>query len=359
MGFGEVRETKKTNQKSAKMTYVRCSSRLDYRLSEAKMQNRRNMQVQTCFQGIPMIEVTGLRKTFGQVCALDDITFKVQKGQIVGFLGSNGAGKTTTMDILCGCMGADSGIAKIGGYEISEDPVEVKRKLGYLPDEPPLHREMTVSEYLTYVGKLHGLKSSQLKNRLAEVTEKLELTGMNSRLIGHLSKGYRQRVGLAQAILHDPEVLILDEPTEGLDPNQILQIRELIRSLKGQHTILFSSHILSEVESVCDQLIIIDKGRIVESGTHKDIVGRMESGPQYHLKVRQGAEVLKNHLQQDNFFLEVQLIDHVNQVISFRMKDDNQDLDRLVKVVLEGGYGLRELSPKSKKLEDVFFQLTH
>lgn len=305
-----------------------------------------------------MIEVIGLRKTFGNVCALNDISFEVGRGQIVGFLGANGAGKTTTMDILCGCIGADSGSAKIAGYEISEHPIEVKKRIGYLPDEPPLHKDMKVDEYLLYVGKLHGLRSNDLKKKVANIIEQLEIGEMRGRLIGQLSKGYKQRVGLAQALIHDPDVLILDEPTEGLDPNQILQIRQLIRSLKDQHTILFSSHILSEVESICDHLIIIDRGRIVEQGTHQELVARLESGNQYHLKVRQGAAHLLEKLKVYPSLLDVSLESQDEQRISFRTRDQDQDLDRVAREVLEGGFGLQELALKSKKLEDVFFQLT-
>ncbi|MFY7927693.1 MAG: ABC transporter ATP-binding protein [Oligoflexus sp.] len=305
-----------------------------------------------------MIEVVGLRKSFGNVCALNDITFQVNKGQIVGFLGANGAGKTTTMDILCGCIGADAGSAKIAGFEISSQPIEAKKRMGYLPDEPPLHKEMKVEEYLAYVGRLHGLSGKDLRQRVDDIMDRLELSDMRSRLIGNLSKGYKQRVGLAQALVHDPEVLILDEPTEGLDPNQILQIRQLIRSLKGQHTILFSSHILSEVESICDELVIIDKGRIVESGSHRYLVARLESGRQYQLRVRQGAHALVERLRVYSSLSDVNLEQEAEQLITFRTKDQEQDLDRVAREVLDGGYGLQELALRSKKLEDVFFQLT-
>ncbi len=305
-----------------------------------------------------MIEVVGLRKTFGSVNALNDISFEVAKGQIVGFLGANGAGKTTTMDILCGCIGADAGLAKIAGFEISEEPLEVKKRIGYLPDEPPLHKEMKVNEYLTYVGKLHGLAGQDLKRKVAGIIERLEIGGVQSRLIGNLSKGYKQRVGLAQALIHDPEVLILDEPTEGLDPNQILQIRQLIRSLRDQHTILFSSHILSEVESICDHLIIIDKGKIVEQGTHEELIARLESGRQFQLKVRQGASSLAAKLKAYPSLFDIVVDDEDGQKISFRTKDQDQDLDRVAREVLDGGFGFQELALKSKKLEDVFFQLT-
>ncbi|MCX6130014.1 MAG: ABC transporter ATP-binding protein [Proteobacteria bacterium] len=306
-----------------------------------------------------MIEVVSLRKSFGDIRALTDITFQVKKGQIAGFLGANGAGKTTTMDILCGCIGADSGTAKIAGYEISEHPLEVKKRIGYLPDEPPLHKEMRVREYLQYVGQLHGLKAQKLRQKVDEVMERLEIGDMQQRQIGQLSKGYRQRVGLAQALVHDPDVLILDEPTEGLDPNQIVQIRQLIRSLKGQHTILFSSHILSEVESVCDRLIIVDKGRVVEQGTHQELVSRLESGRQYHLRVRQGASALLERLRNLPALSKVCLEPETEQLISFHSNDQGQVLDQVAQEVLNGSHGLQELVPKSKKLEDVFFQLTH
>lgn len=304
-----------------------------------------------------MIEVVGLQKSFGNTVALSDISFKVAKGQIVGFLGANGAGKTTTMDILCGCIGADAGSARIAGFEISEDPIEVKRKIGYLPDEPPLHREMQVGEFLNYAGKLHGLRGDRLNVRVADLIERLELGSNKKRLIGQLSKGFRQRVGLAQALIHDPEVLILDEPTEGLDPHQILQIREMIRGLKGHHTILFSSHILSEVESVCDQLIIIDKGKVVEQGTHNELILRLDGAREYHVKVRQGAAALAHELSEFSQLTRITLKED-EQLVSFMSKEGDDVLDQVARRVLDRGFGLKELAGKSKKLEDVFFQIT-
>ncbi len=304
-----------------------------------------------------MIEVVGLKKSFGNTVALSDITFRVAKGQIVGFLGANGAGKTTTMDILCGCIGADAGTAKIAGFEIAENPLEVKRKLGYLPDEPPLHKEMQVGEFLNYAGRLHGLRGDKLSVRVADLMERLELGSNKKRLIGQLSKGYRQRVGLAQALIHDPEVLILDEPTEGLDPHQIQQIREMIRGLKGHHTILFSSHILSEVESVCDQLIIVDKGRVVEQGTHQELALRLDGARRYQVRVRQGAIALAQDLAD---FPEISniAVESGDEAVSFFTRNEGEILDQVARKVLDKGYGLKELASKSKKLEDVFFQIT-
>lgn len=304
-----------------------------------------------------MIEVVGLRKSFGNVLALSDISFRVEKGQIVGFLGANGAGKTTTMDIICGCIGADAGTARVAGFEIAEKPLEVKKRIGYLPDEPPLHKEMKVEEYLHYAGRLHGLQGAALRERVGELTDRLELRDMSRRLIGNLSKGYKQRVGLAQALVHNPEVLILDEPTEGLDPNQILQIRELIKGLRGKHTILFSSHILSEVESVCDEIVIVDKGRVVEQGTHQQLVQRLGGAREYQLRVRQGADALTQRLRGVEGLSEIRT-DDSEQLITFFTRESEQVLDQVAQEVLQGGFGFKELTPKSKKLEDVFFQLT-
>ncbi|RZA12329.1 MAG: ABC transporter ATP-binding protein [Proteobacteria bacterium] len=305
-----------------------------------------------------MIEVVGLQKSFGNQVALSDISFNVAKGQIVGFLGANGAGKTTTMDILCGCIGADAGTAKIGGFEISENPIEVKRKIGYLPDEPPLHREMLVIEALSYAGKLHGLRGDKLNVRVADLIERLELGSHKKRMVGQLSKGFRQRVGLAQALINDPDVLILDEPTEGLDPHQILQIREMIRGLKGHHTILFSSHILSEVESVCDQLIIVDKGRVVEQGTHEELILRLDGAREFHVKVREGAASLAQEMQSGFSSLSRVTLREDEQMVTFLTKDGDDVLDQVARLVLDRGFGLKELGGKSRKLEDVFFQIT-
>jgi ABC-2 type transport system ATP-binding protein len=217
---------------------------------------------------------------------------------------------------------------------------------------------MQVGEYLNYVGKLHGLRGDKLNVRVADLIERLELGSNKKRLIGHLSKGYRQRVGLAQALVHDPDVLILDEPTEGLDPHQILQIREMIRGLKGHHTILFSSHILSEVESVCDQLIIVNKGRVIEQGTHKELILKLDGAREFHVRVRQGAASLAQELRDDFASLSHVLVKEDEQLVSFMTKDGDEILDQVARRVLDRGFGLKELAGKSKKLEDVFFQIT-
>lgn len=306
-----------------------------------------------------MIEVSGLSKFFGEIEALRSVSFTVEKGEIVGFLGANGAGKTTTMDIITGCLGPTHGQVRVCGHDVVEDAVEAKRHIGYLPDEPPLHLDMSIIEYLTYAAKLRGIPSGQLKDKVLSIMDRLEIGEMKDRLVGNLSKGYRQRVGLGQALVHDPDVLILDEPTEGLDPNQIIQIREMIKSLKGDHTILFSSHILSEVQSVCDKLIIINKGKIIAQGRYQDLMKNSEQITEYLIAVRRNGERLVNELKQLGGIDQI-VLDQKDQN-RFRFKLDKQkiNLDDIARSIIDGNYGLLELSPKSKTLEDVFIQLTH
>ncbi len=308
-----------------------------------------------------MIEVNGLSKSYGAVQALRGVSFTVPKGHIVGFLGANGAGKTTTMDIMCGCIGADTGTVKIAGFDITEEPLEAKRRLGYLPDVPPLHGEMRVQEFITYAAKIHKVARLELKRRVDDTLEQLSLGQVRNRLVGNLSKGYRQRVALAQAIVHDPEVLVLDEPTEGLDPTQIVHIRELIRSLAGKHTIILSSHILSEVQNTCDQIIIVHNGRVVQQGKYEELVAELQSGKTYRLKVGQntaGAISALSALPQVTSATAKSLEEGD---IEFVLQKDVGDsvLDDVARKVLEGGYGLRALSAKTRSLEDVFLKLTH
>lgn len=307
-----------------------------------------------------MIEVVGLSKRYGKVQALRDVSFNVQKGQIVGFLGANGAGKTTTMDIMCGCIGADAGSVKIAGFDITEQPIEAKKRLGYLPDVPPLHGEMRVRDFITYTAKLHKLPSHRIKDRVDESLDRLSLTAVRDRIIGNLSKGFRQRVALAQAIVHDPDVLVLDEPTEGLDPNQIAQIRELIRSLAGHHTIILSSHILSEVQNTCDHIIIVHNGTIIQQGTYEELSHAMQKGRVYRMRVAHAAPQLASRLNEINGILSPRLLDENEGSVEFALSTEASDeaLDSVVAKVYEGNHGLRELSLKTKSLEEVFLQLT-
>lgn len=305
-----------------------------------------------------MIEVVGVCRNFGEIVALDEVSFKVAKGQIVGFLGANGAGKTTTMDIISGCLGAHRGQVTLAGFDVFEQPKQAKARLGYLPDEPPLHMDMKVAEFLDYAARLRGLTSSEVQARLSYVLDKLSLGDKRSQLIAHLSKGYRQRVGLAQALIHDPEVLILDEPTEGLDPNQIVQIRELIKSLKGEHTILFSSHILSEVESLCDEIVIIHEGKVVEQGSYLDIIQRSQTSHVYRLKVERGADQLVQTLSGLNGLSNV-VYDQQDGLFQIHTDGSENAKQTLLESVLKGQHGLEHFSQYSQSLEDVFTKLTH
>ncbi len=308
-----------------------------------------------------MIEVEGLSKRFGEITALEDITFTVEKGEIVGFLGANGAGKTTTMDIICGCLGADEGSVRVAGYDITAQPLEAKRRLGYLPDVPPLYPEMRVSDAIDYCARLNKIERNLIKGKTEKVLEQLSLGDVRHRLIGNLSKGYRQRVAFAQALVHDPEVLVLDEPTEGLDPNQIVHIRDLIRAIRGDHTIILSSHILSEVQNICDKIVIIHKGKIAQQGTYDELVGMLESGSLYRLKVGQNSRSVVGAIAQVPGVTAPRLVTEDDGIIEFAVpaKDEGIVLDSVAKVVIDGGFGLRELAIKTKSLEDVFFQITN
>jgi ABC-2 type transport system ATP-binding protein len=304
-----------------------------------------------------MIEVSELSKSFGEVQAISQISFKVPKGSIVGFLGANGAGKSTTMDILCGYLGADQGSAKVAGYDIAEQPIEAKKRLGYLPDVPPLHLDMYVTDYIEYCGVLKGLSKVDLRSKVDATISKLALWDVRNRIIGNLSKGYRQRVGLAQALVHDPDVLILDEPTEGLDPTQINEMRNLIRGLAGQHTVLLSSHILSEVQNTADSLVVINKGKVVAQGTYESLSTAMEGGGSYRLRVAQNAIDAVASLENVHGIRDIKASS--NEEIEFSFVDPSiKTLDPVARCILDGGFGLVELSQKSKSLEEVFLKLT-
>src|SRR5246500_5307751 len=250
-----------------------------------------------------MITVKELTKRYGRTTAVDQISFEVAQGQIVGFLGPNGAGKTTTMRMLTCFLPPSAGTAKVAGFDVLEQPLEVKRRIGYLPETPPLYPEMDTAEYLKFVGKLKGLSGSDLQKRADYVSERCAIADVKKKLLGKLSKGYRQRVGLAQAIIHNPDVLILDEPTAGLDPKQINETRDLIKSLAGDHTIILSTHILPEVSQTCEQVIIISKGKIVATDSVTNLQHRARSGESVLLEIagRSGdleASIVQHRLEQ-------------------------------------------------------------
>lgn len=233
-----------------------------------------------------MIEARDLSRAYGGRVVLDAVSFVVPRGQVVGFLGPNGAGKTTTMRILTGYIPATSGDAIVAGFDVFEDPVEVKKRVGYLPETPPLYPQLTVGTYLLFCAELRGVPASRRTSRVGEVMARVGLQGWETRILGSLSKGYRQRVGLAQAILHDPQVLILDEPTSGLDPAQVIGIRELITSLAGDHTVILSTHILAEVEAACPTAMIVNKGKLVASGSIAELRARAPGGAWTYVEAR-------------------------------------------------------------------------
>ena len=237
-----------------------------------------------------MIEVQHITKNYGRMTAVDDVSFRVEPGEILGFLGPNGAGKTTTMRILTGYMPPSQGRAMVAGFDVFDQPIEAKRRTGYLPETPPLYPDMTVREYLDFVGKIKGVAPRERKQRVLAVMERTRVADMADRHCGRLSKGYKQRVGLAQALIHNPEVLILDEPTAGLDPKQIIETRDLIRSLAGDHTIVLSTHILPEVAQTCQRVVIINKGRVVAVDTPDNLTARLKGAATMYVHVDAGGE---------------------------------------------------------------------
>ncbi len=304
-----------------------------------------------------MIQVHHVTKQYGAITALDDISFSIEKGEIVAFLGPNGAGKTTTMRILTGFMPPTSGNVHIAGFDCLEKPWEVKKHIGYLPETPPLYLELTVEEYLTFVGRLKGLEQNRLQERMEITTKETGLQEVNNRVIGHLSRGYRQRVGLAQALLHDPPVLILDEPTTGLDPNQIIEIRNLIKNLAGSHTIILSTHLLAEATAICQKVIIIHQGRIVAIDTPEQLGARISESEILTLQVKHADSNFKSAIEALPGVLRVS---SGNAPHSFVIETQigNDIRDQLTHLVVSHNLGLLELSTKTLTLEDVFKVLT-
>jgi len=312
-----------------------------------------------------MITVKDLTKRYARTVAVDHISFNVQKGQIVGFLGPNGAGKTTTMRILTCFLPPTEGSANVAGFDVLEQPLEVKKRIGYLPETPPLYPEMEVSEYLTFVGKLKGLSGPNLPKRVDEVAGRCAIADVKNKLIGKLSKGYRQRVGLAQAIIHNPDVLILDEPTSGLDPKQILETRDLIKSLAGDHTIILSTHILPEVEQTCEQVLIINKGKLVATDSVHNLQNRARGAESVLVEIegRDGdldAKVIQPRLEKVSGVSRVVFkhSEHNSSVFEVESLKDRFIRGDLARAVVESGWNLNELRPSAMSLEEIFLQLT-
>jgi ABC-2 type transport system ATP-binding protein len=312
-----------------------------------------------------MIKVEGLTKRYARTVAVDNISFEVEKGQIVGFLGPNGAGKTTTMRVLTCFLPPSEGKATVAGFDVMENPMEVKKRIGYLPETPPLYPEMEVVEYLNFVGKLKGLSSGELGNRVNEVMQRCAVADVRNKLISKLSKGYRQRVGLAQAIIHNPDVLILDEPTSGLDPKQIIEIRELLRSLAGDHTIILSTHILSEVEHSCERVIIIAEGKLVAIDSVANLTNRLRGSEAVALELeasdgRPNPSEVQQRLEQVSGVSRVVMKDSRNGRLTFEVESLQGKHIRsdLARTVVNSGWNLNELRSVGLSLEDIFLQLT-
>jgi len=306
-----------------------------------------------------VIEVEHLTKRYGPVTAVQDVTFQVHKGEILGFLGPNGAGKTTTMRVLTGYMPATEGRVAVAGHDVFEHPVEAKRRTGYLPETPPLYPDMTVREYLQFVAKIKGVPAGERKARVEKVMARTWVADMAGRACGKLSKGYKQRVGLAQALIHNPDVLILDEPTAGLDPKQIIETRRLIKELAGDHTIILSTHILPEVSQTCDRVVIINKGRVVAVDTPDNLTRRLRGSETMFVQVDSAdAAASGEALARVPGVVRVtqaEGADAAFEVESEAGRDVRRDLAR---AVVSGGHSLLELRPMRVSLEDIFLSLT-
>jgi ABC-2 type transport system ATP-binding protein len=307
-----------------------------------------------------VIEVQHLTKRYGRVTAVHDVSFRVERGEILGFLGPNGAGKTTTMRILTGYMPATEGKAIVAGFDVFDQPIEAKRRTGYLPETPPLYPDMSVIEYLQFVAKVKGVPSGERRQRIQTVMERTRIADMANRLCGKLSKGYKQRVGLAQALIHNPDVLILDEPTAGLDPKQIIETRELIKELAGDHTIILSTHILPEVAQTCQRVVIINNGHVVAVDTPDNLTARLRGSETMYLQVDTMGADAADALQHVAGVTRVVEADRRDGMFGFEIDSERgRDIRRdLARAVVASGWGLLELRPMRMSLEDVFLSLT-
>jgi len=308
-----------------------------------------------------MIEVMGITKSFGDHVVVDDVSFTVETGEILGFLGPNGAGKTTTMRMLTGFLPPTRGTAKVAGFDVFKNSLEVRRRIGYMPESVPLYIDMTVNSYLNFVGRIKGVDSRKLNQQIDSVLFTCGLREVKNQMIGHLSKGYKQRVGLGQALLADPKILILDEPTTGLDPRQIAQIRDLIKSLAGGHTIVLSTHILPEVNMVCDRVVIINNGKMVAQDTVESLTKQLTKSQMTSLTVHGPVKLIKERLKMVEGVLVVET--HATEEEEINNYIVHAQLDRdirsyLAKSVIDGGFGLLELRSHQLSLEDIFLQLT-
>lgn len=306
-----------------------------------------------------MIKVNHLVKNYGNHQAVKDISLHVKQGQIVGLLGPNGAGKSTTMNVLTGYISATDGEVIVGGYDILEEPLKAKTQIGYLPEIPPLYMDMAVEEYLVFAAKLKKVKKTELKEEVNRVMEAAQITDVSHRLIKNLSKGYRQRVGLAQALLGNPPILILDEPTVGLDPNQIIEIRELIRELGKDHTVILSSHILSEVSAVCDYIIIIDNGTIVAEDTTENLTENFSDKARVKMTVKGTAEEVEAVLKACEYIVGYTLEEKDGMILVDAKTDSNEDRrDELFFAFADQKLPVVQMEQETLSLEEIFLKLT-
>ncbi|MCB0390615.1 MAG: ABC transporter ATP-binding protein [Bdellovibrionales bacterium] len=301
-----------------------------------------------------MIEVKNLTKLYGERVAINNLNFKVRKGEIVGFLGPNGAGKSTTMKIITGHMAPSQGQVLVDGFDVFEQPIEVKKRIGYLPENPPVYMDMFVKDYLTFVANLKGVNKKQIKELVEKAIEKTNLQDVSKRMIQNLSKGFRQRVGIAQALVSDPEILILDEPTVGLDPKQVAEIRKLIQSLKGQHTVVLSTHILPEVQATCERIIIINQGQIVAEDTLDSLTTRMQGSKRLHLRIRKVNGVIEKL----NKMAGVTSVQVNGQFMDVDYDGEENTVENISKLIVNDDAGLLELRHENIGLEDIFIRLT-
>lgn len=312
-----------------------------------------------------MIKVEGLTKRYARTVAVDNISFDVAKGSIIGFLGPNGAGKTTTMRVLTCFQPPTRGSVEVAGFDVVKQPLEVKKRIGYLPESPPLYPEMEVIEYLNFVAALKGIPRSDVRARVNNVLERCAIGDVRTKLLGKLSKGYRQRVGLAQAIIHNPGVLVLDEPTAGLDPKQIMDTRQLIKNLAGDHTIILSTHILPEVEQTCEHIVIINKGKLVATDSVENLTHRLRGAEAIAVEVEGRGSQLDANVVRRNF----EQMPGVSRVVAKTSGENRCAFEveclpgrsirgDLARAVVEAGWNLTELRPAAFSLEEIFLQLT-
>jgi ABC-2 type transport system ATP-binding protein len=303
-----------------------------------------------------MIEVENLTKHYGPRRAINNLTFQIAQGEVVGFLGPNGAGKSTTMNILSCILPASSGTARIQGYDTFENSLEIRKIIGYLPETPPLYPDMSVRDYLIFAAQVRGVIARESRSAVEKVIEKCSLKDVSHRIIGRLSKGYQQRVGLAQAMVHDPDILILDEPTIGLDPIQIIEIRKLIQELAASHTIILSSHILPEITQICQRVIIINEGEIVAVDSLQGLTASMRKSERLSLTFRNGGSAVEEKLNSISQVLSVAVGKENQFMVECELNSNLQD--EFARLALENQWGLVEIKPISMTLEDVFLKLT-